>query len=506
MSGRRLPRLRLRLLPRSLGGQLIALLLLALVASQGVALWLLAGERRVAIYEAIGDGVILRSASLLPLLEGADAPMRDQILRATSTPVTRFWVAPTPLVDRPGASAPERRLEDALVEELGAGRDIRVELIGRDKPDGRPRPQPARDDDGSDPGRTPDQGPDRGPDRRAEDGRAGAEQSRLERQREQEDRASERMRRTLLALNFSVRLGDGTWLNVTANHRPPPTAAFRTLLIQIVLMAASIVLIIAVTIRQVSRPMLALAGAADRLGRGEAVPPLPVAGPAEVRQTIQAFNAMQERLSRFVRDRTRMLAAISHDLRTPITSLRIRAEFIEDDEDREKFIATLDEMAAMTEATLAFARDEAVHEPQDAVDLPALLETLVGDQVDMGRTVRLETTAPVRLACRPLALKRALRNLIENAVRYGGVARISQGAGEGHARIVIDDDGPGIPPDRLQDVFEPFVRLETSRSTETGGIGLGLAITRSIIHAHGGTITLENRPGGGLRATVLLPL
>lgn len=483
MTGLRLPRL--RLFPRSLGGQLIALLLIALVASQGFAIWLFAGERRVAIYEAIGDGVILRAATLVPLLDSADGPMRDQILKATSTPVTRFWVAPDPVVSTAGRSAPERRLEDALSEELGPGKDIRVELIGRGKAPPQPRAAAHQAGDGDD----------------------DSERSkRLERQREREEKQAERIRRTLLAINFSVPLADGNWLNVTTNHRAPPSAAFQTLLMQIALMAAAIVLIVALTIRQVSQPLRALAAAADKLGRGEAVPPLPVAGPRDVRQTTQAFNAMQERLSRFVSDRTRMLAAISHDLRTPITSLRIRAEFIEDDEDREKFIATLDEMAAMTEATLAFARDEAVRESQETVDFPALLVALTDDQIDMGRDVRLTGTTPLQLTCRPLALKRAIRNLIENAVRYGSVARVNQSVADGQLRLIVDDDGPGIPQDRMSDVFEPFVRLETSRSSETGGIGLGLAIARSIIHAHGGTITLENRAEGGLRASVLLPV
>ncbi|WP_439528780.1 ATP-binding protein [Pannonibacter sp.] len=479
MTGLNLPRL--RLYPRSFGGQLIALLLIALIASQGFAIWLFAGERRVAIYEAIGDGVILRAATLVPLLDSADSPMRDQILKAASTPVTRFWIGAEPVVGAPGRSSPERRLEDALAEELGNDKDIRVQLIGRSRNPPSPEHRPRSDND-------------------------TARDKRIEKQRERADKQAERIRRTLLAINFSVPLADGTWLNVTTNHRPPPSGAFQTLLLQIALMAAAIILIVAVTIRQVSQPLRALAGASDRLGRGEDVSPLPVAGPREVRQTIQAFNAMQERLSRFVRDRTRMLAAISHDLRTPITSLRIRAEFIEDEEDREKFIATLDEMAAMTEATLAFARDDAVGEDRQAIDIPALLEALAGDQTDMGHNVRLMATTPVILACRPLALKRALRNLIENAVRYGTVARVTQSVEDGQVRLTIDDEGPGIPEDRLSDVFEPFVRLETSRSGETGGIGLGLAIARSIIHAHGGTITLENRAEGGLRASVLLPI
>jgi len=201
-----------------------------------------------------------------------------------------------------------------------------------------------------------------------------------------------------------------------------------------------------------------------------------------------------------------MLAAISHDLRTPITSLRLRAEFIDDDENREKMIEVLEEMAAMTEATLRFARDEAHAEKAENADLGAILEALAGDQQDLGHECSVDVEEKIVLSCRPVALKRALRNLIENAIRYGDSVSITAARMANEVAIRISDKGPGIPEDRLKDVFEPFVRLEESRNEETGGIGLGLAITRSIIHAHGGTITLKNRPERGLEAEVRLPL
>lgn len=486
-SGRRAFSILSRLWPRSLGGQLIALLLTALIGSQIVSIWLFAGERRLAVYEAIGDGVIVRTASLVPLLDTADAATRSQLLQATSSAITRFWVDQKPIVTVTSQSGPERRLGSALAEELGQDRGIRVQLSSDGKAYSEYLQKMKR--------------------QREADG-----ESSLEKLEERERRREERLRHRLIAIEFSVPLADGQWLNVLTSHRPPPPGAFYTLALQMGLMALAIIAIVAFTIRQISRPLRQLADAADRLGRGEDVPPVPEAGPRELRSTISAFNAMQDRLSRFVADRTRMLAAISHDLRTPITSLRLRAEFIDDDENREKIIATLDEMAAMTEATLAFARDEAVSEQREAVDLIAVLESLAGDQTDMGRDVRLmaaerDPAKPaLTLPCRPLALRRALRNLIDNAIRYGGSARIFV---EEHAReavIRVEDDGPGIPEDRLGDVFEPFVRLESSRSAETGGIGLGLAIARSLVHAHGGTIALTNRPEGGLTATVTLPL
>ncbi|SUB00157.1 Osmolarity sensor protein EnvZ [Pannonibacter phragmitetus] len=480
-----------RLWPRSLGGQLIALLLIALIGSQAVSIWLFAGERRLAVYEAIGDGVIVRTASLVPLLDTAGGTTRSQLLQATSSAMTRFWVDSEPLVASTPQSGAERRLAGALAEELGQDPGIRASLSAAGTGPDRRNEKPAREEWKK---------------------REETRETSLQKLEERERRREERLRHRLIAIEFSVPLADGQWLNVLTSHRPPPPGAFYTLVLQMGLMALAIIAIVAFTIRQVSRPLRQLADAADRLGRGEDVPPVPEAGPRELRSTISAFNAMQDRLSRFVADRTRMLAAISHDLRTPITSLRLRAEFIDDDENREKIIATLDEMAAMTEATLAFARDEAVSEQREAVDLMAVLESLAGDQTDMGHDVRLmaadrDPMAPaIALPCRPLAFKRALRNLIENAIRYGGSARIFVEGGQREVIIRVEDDGPGIPEDRMGDVFEPFVRLETSRSGETGGIGLGLAIARSLIHAHGGTITLTNRPEGGLTATVTLPL
>jgi signal transduction histidine kinase len=251
--------------------------------------------------------------------------------------------------------------------------------------------------------------------------------------------------------------------------------------------------------------MRALATAAEKVGRGEAVDPVLARGPAEIRTTVQAFNAMQERLSRFVRDRTRMVAAISHDLRTPITSLRLRAEFIEDEELKRDIVRTLDEMQAMADATLAFAREEGSGEETRSTDLAALIEGIVQDHRELGRDVTY--AGPERLVwrCRPVSLKRAIGNLVENAVRYAGSARVGLAASGGEVIITVEDSGPGIPEERLTDVFEPFVRLETSRSRETGGVGLGLSIARSIIHAHGGELTLANRSEGGLRAKVSLP-
>jgi signal transduction histidine kinase len=214
---------------------------------------------------------------------------------------------------------------------------------------------------------------------------------------------------------------------------------------------------------------------------------------------------MRGRLQRFVQDRTRMLAAISHDLRTPITTLRLRAEFVEDEETRAKILETLDEMQRITEATLAFAREEAAAEDTRTVDLAALVDSVCADLADLGQDVAFGGPERAPYTCRPVSLKRAVRNLIENAVTYGERARVTLEQAADSFRIVVEDDGPGIPEAEFERVFAPFVRLEESRSPETGGIGLGMAIARSIVRGHGGDITLANRQDGGLRAVIHLP-
>jgi signal transduction histidine kinase len=227
-----------------------------------------------------------------------------------------------------------------------------------------------------------------------------------------------------------------------------------------------------------------------------------------MRQAARAFNDMQTRLRRLVENRTRMLAAISHDLRTPLTLLRLRAEDVENAAEREKMLATIADMNAMIDATLSFARDEATAEPSRRTDLTALLASLVDDMADAGMPVTMEPAPPLVADCRPAALKRAITNLIDNAIKYGKVARASIQAipgAIGAIEIIIDDDGLGIPEEELARVFQPFYRIERSRSRETGGIGLGLAIALSIVQAHGGELRLANRKGDGLRAVITLP-
>jgi signal transduction histidine kinase len=258
-------------------------------------------------------------------------------------------------------------------------------------------------------------------------------------------------------------------------------------------------------VRRATQPLGMLGEAAERLGRDVHAPPLAESGPLEVAQAARAFNEMQDRLQQLIRDRTQMLAAISHDLRTPLTRLRLRAELIDDLEQQRKTIADLQEMQAMIAAALEFARDEVAVEPPASLDLAVLLQTICDDTADAGADARYAGPEHARCVGRPAALKRALANLVGNAVRYGDRARVTLSSEPGQLRVNVDDDGPGLPEAELERVFQPFYRLETSRSRETGGVGLGLAIVRAAVEAHSGRVHLANRPGGGLRATVLLP-
>ena len=255
-----------------------------------------------------------------------------------------------------------------------------------------------------------------------------------------------------------------------------------------------------------TRPLRRLAEAADRLGLDAGLTPLPERGPRELRNAARAFNRMAARIRRLVDDRTLMLAAVSHDLKTMLTRLRLRAEFIEDGEQKEKAAADLDEMQAMLEATLAFARDDAADERPVAVDLAAMLQSLAADLADAGRAASYDGPDRLSLQARPVALRRVFENLLDNALRYGGEADLSLRQEDGRAEVRIDDRGPGIPRSLRERVFDPFFRVEASRSRDTGGSGLGLAVVRAIVQRHDGEIALEDRPGGGLRVRVALPL
>lgn len=454
-----------RLFPQSLGGQLLVMLLLALAITQGLGLLLLTDERNRAVRAALGLEAAGRAANVALLLDSAPGDLHASILRAADSPLVRFGVGPSPEAPHDSAEADLvlRQIRQILGE---PNREVRADVHAlsvtpRSTPHGVPAAMRPMHD------------------------------------------AMMAGRTEPVELTLSIRLASGDWLNVrTMFHRPGPQLSPQALL-PLLLMAVAVALVAWWTARRVVGPMRALAVGADRLGRGLDADPLPLTGPSEVRETTQAFNRMKDRLTRFVNERTHMLAALSHDLRSPLTAMRLRIEMLDETEDSIRLKALVEEMQAMVEATLEFARDVAKAEPTASVDLAALLGDLVGDVG--GERATLAPSPPVPVMVRPQALNRALRNLIDNAVRYGGVAKVTLTQEPGMAVIKVADQGPGLPEDHLESVFEPFVRLEWSRNRDTGGVGLGLAIARTIIQAHGGTITLRNLPEGGLEAVVGLP-
>ena len=453
--------------PKSLAGQLTLLLLLALALAQGAAVALFAWERIDALRDAHRGDAVQRTATVARLLVDTPPALHESVIAAASTEFTRFSLTGEPVVEETSGSERAAAIANDLSAALGIPNEaVRVApLWTRDLDDD---PDDDRDDHGD----------------HDHDGRDHREPD---------------------WFTASAGLADGRWLNVAVG--PPPGApAWGAAFVAIFLLSAlGIAAVAVVTGRRLARPMQGLANAAGRLGRGEAVQDLPEAGPVETRETVRAFTLMRTRLDRYVRDRTAMLAAVSHDLRTPITNLRLHAEFVEDTETRAKILASLEEMQHMTEDALAFIREDIRREETRTVDLHALLDSVAADLGELGHDIAVAETERILVACRPAALRRALRNLLENAAAYGGRAAAHiERTGE-EICIVVEDEGPGIAEAELERVFEPFVRLETSRSRDTGGSGLGLAIARGIVRGHGGDIRLENRAEGGLRATVALP-
>ncbi len=303
----------------------------------------------------------------------------------------------------------------------------------------------------------------------------------------------------------SFTLGDGQVV-IAAHHYPNDNALAPSrhlpLLTGYFLAIAALTLL---ALRWAVHPLRRLAQAADALGRDLGGAPLAETGPREVRQAAHAFNTMQNRLASYLHDRLRILAAISHDLKTPITRLKLRSEMLTDTVQREKFLHDLDDMETMIAATLDFLRGESRQEHGVLLDINALLSTLRDDMQAPSSTIELHGEAGHPLLARPQALKRCLANLLDNAVRYGGGAHITVEDSAKTLTLHIDDNGPGIAESELERMFEPFRRGETSRNRATGGTGLGLAIARNLARAHGGDVTLANRPEGGLRATLTLP-
>ena len=433
---------RLRAWPESLQGRIALIVLLALLVVQSIQVGFYVYDRSLGREALAAESIARRVISVVELYEAATALERRALLRAINT---RYFNVALHAVAPPLPFEAEDRLT--------------ADLHARFESELGPRPLGMRAVD------------------------------------------TTRGRGALIA----VPVAGGDWLVVLARAEPAdPNDVLR---VSAFVVVSFVVLVIALLAAQrTARPFARLAAAADRFGRDVNAAPLPEAGSAEVRRASRAFNRMQERLRRVFEDRTMMLAAISHDLRTVLTRLKLRADFIEDEEQRAKAGSDLDEMDAMLKSSLAFARGEAASEPQRRLDVAALLQSICDTAADAGQSVAYHGPDALSLEARPVALRRAFSNLVDNAVRYGGEADVGLVA-EGDAVVAtVADRGPGIPAALREQVFTPFYRMEASRGRDTGGMGLGLSTARTLVRGHGGDVVLEDRAGGGLLVRVILPI
>ena len=447
--------------------QIALLVVSVLFVAQVVGLWLFVDERSLAVQAAIGSEAAGRAANVARLIEGAPPELHDEIVAAATSPLVRFELGKGPSVTHThhdDNGAVEARIRALLND--GYSRDNRVEVHEIEQ-GLLPLPN------------------------------LSPEMARMH---------EEMMQGTLAAIEMevSIAIAGGRWLNVATRFEKPPIQWSWTSTLSFALTSA--VLLLAIfwfLLTRLTRPLNELASAAEEFGRGGGEGLIWPVGPSEVRNLTIAFNDMQARLARFVTDRTRMLAALAHDLRTPLTALRVRAEMVDDVETKEGISASLDEMRDMVEATLAYARGVGQGEDLQRIDVTEYLSNI---QTGTHGGLDLQMGPEAVMQIKPKAMRRALRNLIDNAQRYGQDPVLSWDVTGAGVEIRIDDKGPGIPDSHIADVFQPFQRIEQSRSLDTGGHGLGLSIARSIVLEHGGTIELLNRDEGGLRARIILPL
>jgi signal transduction histidine kinase len=463
----------MRLAPRTLFGRLMLVLVSGLVLAQLASVAINLQERDSVLARASGMRPAQRIADLVKLLDSLGPAERARIAAVLDVPPLSISLDRPP----PGEAAATNGGAHAamftamLRAAIGDDRPIRVAFSGAP-----PRPPgPGRADGPAGPG----------PHRMGPGGRHFGPEG-----------------PTIFA---QVRLRDGSWaafhLRAADLHANPPWRLLATL----AMLLAVVLLLSWFAVRLVTRPLKVLASAADELGRDLYRPPLPESGPTEVARAARAFNTMQQRLVHTIEERMRLLTAMSHDLKTPITRMRLRTDLLDDEQARGKFEGDLLEMEAMVTQTLEFMRSLGSHEPEEPIDVMALLEQVRSDNAAMGRSVTVSGAAARAFVGAPGLLKRCIANLVDNAILYGKRAQIEVDDAPAALEIRILDHGPGIAERDMERVFEPFFRLEASRNRDTGGTGLGLSIARNIARAHGGEVLLRNAPAGGLEAILRLP-
>lgn len=452
-----------RFLPRSLAGQMALLIGGALLIAQICNFGLLLNERqRLSLARNEGPG-LSRFVNTAADYAQADGGQKPRVLRDASRRGARYSIDPRPTV----AADAERRpsTEERLRSELAAAelpvRDVRARIAWIGWGDRA--------------------------DRASRDERSPAPARRLE------------------MMFLSVQLENGQWLNARVMLPPRDPLLTARLVLSTVVLYFLVLGAALFAARRLSRPLRDLTRAAEQFG-GRTVPEtVQPRGPQDLRQAIEAFNAMNHRVVALLDEKDRMLGALGHDLRTPLASMRIRAETMEPEEERERLIASIEEMTATLEEILVFARSGRAREQARETDVAALAAAVCDDYADMGHDVEAMPADRLVLPVQPNLLRRAVRNLIDNAIKYAGSARVELRHTPGSVEITVLDNGPGLPPEELKRVLEPFYRVDSSRNRETGGTGLGLAIAKAVAESHGGSLHLANRQEGGLAATLRLP-
>lgn len=464
---------------RSMRFQASAIIVASIVLSHAVGLLLYGAERRGAIEMTEAIDRAERSADIDRLLRDLPADRRDAMVRLLDSQVLRVWVSDEPAVTSPGPSRADADVTAYLRAQVpeAADSDVRVRLIGGGGlrvvfGDDGYRVVPPPFDPAS---------------------RTGL------------PTAAARVPEGAPSLTISMRQGDGDWLNFVGLLRTGRAFLPGLLVANLVSAAVGIALVSFWLVGRVTSPLARLSEAAERLGRSLSSDPLSTSGPKEVAVAAEAFNRMQRRLVRLVQGRTQLLAGISHDLRTPLTQVRLRTEMTPASPEREKNLQALDDMDAIIGTFLTYARASHEAEERSRIDLGALVGSICDDLADNGADILCNCPTGLVVSCKRIAIKRAVTNLVENALKYGHEARVGVEGVPGRLMVAVEDRGPGIPASELDAVFSPFHRGVRPASPASAGVGLGLSIAQAIAEDHGGEVRLTNRKAGGLRAEFVLP-
>ena len=458
-------------LHRSLRFQTSAIIVITLLLSQVAGLLFYTLERRNALEVTEAIDRAERAADVSRLLKDASAGGRDRLVQLSDTQNLRVWISQEPAAVMSEPTKAESDVFAFMRTQLPdlAEQDMGVRFVGEKAPGVAPPPSEAAS-------------------------RAGSPAS------------APHIPGDTRSVAISIRHDEDEWVNFLGSINRARTLPYGFLVADVVSAAVAIALVAFWLVRRVTSPLARFSAAADTLGRNLRAPPLATSGPSEVVVAAAAFNRMQQRLVRLIEGRTEFLAAISHDLRTPITQIRLRLERMPASPEREKNLRALDDLGETIGTFLSYARTSHDAEATSRIDLGALVGSICNDLADGGAAIECHCPTGSIVSCKRLAIKRAVTNLIENAFKYGHVARVSTAQADGWAIISVGDQGPGIPESEIEAVLAPFHRGDSSRSPSSDGVGLGLSIVQAVAEDHGGELRLSNRKEGGLRAELRLPL